>query len=409
MSNKAEKGKVKRTKTKHPGIYYNESTYRYDVKYNYTVYDVLQGKNVYKSKWVYGLFRLKDAQAVLADMQANGPKKVDSELTLEGALELWKREAISDNLSPITIRNTEQHFAVLIKFLPAQVKMKDITIDMYKDTLNNCRAAGYTDESIHSYNATFRKLINVAYRKKFISHNILTGEKNFKTKQKKDYRLVTPEEYRMLDEYFAKGGFKRNGIDNFKEYRLLISILYYCGLRIGEALALSYDSFEEFSYYSKSKAPIWVAVSPEDTKGEHLQGKRIKVEKSYTTKTKAIKGTKNEKDRTIPIHEHVDYLLGHLNKSAEYQSNPKSRVERMFPWSDGAVNATLERACERLDIPKITCHDFRHSFISNLIRKSVPLSVIEKVSGDTQQTILSRYSHMFESDEVLVLEALKDL
>ena len=81
----------------------------------------------------------------------------------------------------------------------------------------------------------------------------------------------------------------------------------------------------------------------------------------------------------------------------------------MFPWTDGAVNGTLERACERLGIPKITCHDFRHTFISNLIRKSVPISVIEKASGDTQQTILSRYSHMFESDEVLVLKALKDL
>ena len=409
MATKGTNTKVKRTRTKYPNIYWNESTKRYDVKYNYTEYDVLKGKNVYKSTWVYGLQLLKDAQAVLADMQANGPKKVDTELTFEGALELWKREAIADGLSPITVRNTEQHFQVLTKFLPAKVKMKDITIDMYKDTLNKCKAADYTDESVHSYNATFRKLINVAYRKKFISHNILVGEKNIKTKQKKDYRLVTPKEYRMLDEYFAKGGFKRNGIDNFKEYRLLIAILYYCGLRIGEALALTYDSFETFSYYDNAQAPIWVAVSPDDTEKDHLQGKRVKVAKSYTTKTKAIKGTKNEKERTIPIHDHVDWLLGHINKSAEYQLNPKSRTERMFPWTDGAVNGTLERACERLGIPKITCHDFRHTFISNLIRKSVPISVIEKASGDTQQTILSRYSHMFESDEVLVLKALKDL
>lgn len=45
--------------------------------------------------------------------------------------------------------------------------------------------------------------------------------------------------------------------------------------------------------------------------------------------------------------------------------------------------------------------------ISNLIRQNVPLLVIEKVSGDTQDTILRRYSHMFESDERMVLEALQ--
>lgn len=55
------------------------------------------------------------------------------------------------------------------------------------------------------------------------------------------------------------------------------------------------------------------------------------------------------------------------------------------------------------------CHEFRHTFISNLIKEGVPLPVIEKVSGDTQETILKRYSHMFESDEVMVLIALENV
>lgn len=409
MAKQAKKTEVKRTKTKYTNIYFNESTKRYDVKFNYTEYDVLKGKNVYKAKWVYGIPLLKDAQTVLADMQTNGVKKQETELTFGGALELWKREAIADNLSPITIRNTEQHFAVLSKHLPAMVKMKDITIDMYKDTLNKCRAEGYQEESLHSYNATFRKLINTAYRKKHINHNILTGEKNFRTDAKKEYRLVTADEYRMLDNYFAKGGFVRQGVDNFKNYRLLFAILYYCGLRIGEALSLTMDDVETFDYYKKGKAPdIWVVVSDKDTKDAHLRGKRFRIKKSYVSKAKAIKGTKNKKDRTVPITPQVDYLLGHINNVGEYQSNPQKRKERLFPWSDSAVNSTLARACEKLGLEKITCHAFRHTYISNLIRNSVPLPVIEKVSGDTQATILKRYSHMFEQDERLVLEALQN-
>ena len=49
----AEK-KVKRTTTKHKNIYYNESTRMYDVKYNYTEYDVATQKNRYKSKKTLG-------------------------------------------------------------------------------------------------------------------------------------------------------------------------------------------------------------------------------------------------------------------------------------------------------------------------------------------------------------------
>ena len=45
----------------------------------------------------------------------------------------------------------------------------------------------------------------------------------------------------------------------------------------------------------------------------------------------------------------------------------------------------------------------------NFLKNNVPLPVIEKVSGDTQQTILERYSHMFESDEVMVLLTMQSL
>lgn len=410
MAKQAESTAVKRTKTKYTGIYFNESTKRYDVKYNYTVLDVATGKNAYKSKWQYGFQLLKDAQVALADMKANGVKAKETEITFEGALELWLKYAKQKNLSASTVRNTKQHYQVITKYIPKYTKLKNLTEDIYLDAMSSARADGYSEESLHSYNATFRKFVRLAYRKKLISTNFLDLADNFPTEQKKGYRLVTHEEYELLDQYFAKGGFVRQGVDNFKEYRLLIAILYYCGLRIGEALSITMDDFVVFDHNKKGKGPkVWVAVTPADTKREHLPGKNLIVKKSLSSTTKQIKGTKNKKDRTIPISAHVDYLLGHLNKSAEYQSNPSSRKERIFVWTDGAVNDTLKRACQRLGIPKITCHDFRHTFISNLIRKSVPISVIEKVSGDTQETILKRYSHMFEQDEKLVLEALQDL
>ena len=43
-----------------------------------------------------------------------------------------------------------------------------------------------------------------------------------------------------------------------------------------------------------------------------------------------------------------------------------------------------------------------------MIRKGVPLPIIESVSGDTQETILKRYSHMFVGDEQMLLDVLED-
>lgn len=81
--------------------------------------------------------------------------------------------------------------------------------------------------------------------------------------------------------------------------------------------------------------------------------------------------------------------------------------ERNKSLSDQSVRRIVAKYSRLAGVEtRVTPHMFRHTFISNLIRQNVPLPVIEKVSGDTQETIFKRYSHMFESDEVMVLVAI---
>ena len=65
--------------------------------------------------------------------------------------------------------------------------------------------------------------------------------------------------------------------------------------------------------------------------------------------------------------------------------------DKLFDIKDGAVRLQYTTLCEKLEIPHLHPHDFRHTFISNLISKRGPIPVIEKVSGDTQRTILEKY------------------
>ena len=400
--------KVKRKTTNYKSIYYNETTKKYDVKYNFKEYNVKTGKNKYRSKWIYNLNTITEAKAELAKLQTGGVKTDDKDITLEGAYDLWLIKAQGQNFSPVSIRNTHQQIRMVYQFVPATTKLKDIDEDVYYKFCSDIRKHGYSEETIHSINATFRKMINLAYKKKLIKENILNYADNIKTKKKEDYKTISKEDFIEIDKYFKENEFWRMGINNYPKYRLLFNILYYTGLRIGECIALTYIDFEEFMYEHKKDETIIIS-NPINVGSDKqtYQGTSIKIDKSYVSGLKLTKEPKNYKKRSIPLSPAPESLFL-LIKEEHLQKGGKLE-DKIFNWEYGLCDTILKKACSALDFPKYTCHDFRHTFISNLIRKGVPLPVIEKASGDTQQTILKRYSHMFEGDEMMILKALKDL
>lgn len=171
-------------------------------------------------------------------------------------------------------------------------------------------------------------------------------------------------------------------------------------------MALTYEDFEEFDYYKRrDEKPIRLAGT-KATEHDHLRGLRLKITKSMLADG-TIKEPKNFKKRTIPLDPCVERLF-----FIEYNANMSrggNITDRVFQYRYGNCLSLITKACEKIDIPLCSLHTFRHTFISNMIRNNVPLPVIEKVSGDTQETIFKRYSHMFEQDEVMVLKALEDL
>lgn len=399
----------KRVKTKYPGVYFNETTKKYDVKYNFKVYNPLTQKNDYKQKWSYNFMTLSEARSELAKLQSGGIKPEDKDITLQGAFELWKLKADTQNFSPVTIANTEDHMKMIYQFIHKDTKLKDITEEVYLQFCSDIKSHGYADETLHSMNATFRKLINLCYKKKLIKENILDYSDNLRTKKKEEYRLVEHEEFMQLQSYFRDNKFIRLGINNYPIYRFLVYLLYYTGMRIGEALALTFLDFEEFDYYRKNdpNKPKVRLVPSESDMGEHLQGMRVRVTKAYVSEIKLTKDPKNYKKRTIPIPGYVERLY-YIEREKHLQRGG-SLDDRVFNFTHGAASTMIKNACKKIGIPIINCHDFRHTYISNLISHNIPLPIIEKCSGDTQNTILLRYSHMFESDETLVLMALDDL
>lgn len=378
----------KRTKTEYRGIYYNETTGKYDIKFNYKSYNAAKQRNDYKSKWKYNVATIGEAKAELALMQSGKNRQEDRDITLQGAFELWKNKARAQDYSPATVVNTEQHIRMLSEFIPMDTAIQNITEDVYEDIFARCRSK-YKDETIKTLNATLRKLINLAYKKRLLGENPLVRMDNVKTKKTEKVRVITTGEWKKIDSFFNSE--KRK----YKKLRFMVNILYYTGIRIGECLALTWDDFEEF---------VRSAEQNEDGAEQSKKGMRLSISKTILQDGTPKDTTKNKKNRKIPLSPEVVGLY-----TENYEIRAEERSDRIFTCTYNTYIWYLTMVCRKTGIPHCSCHSFRHTFISNLIRKGVPLPVIEKVSGDTQKTIFERYSHMFEDDEGLVLRALENL
>ena len=372
-----------RTATKQPGVYLNQKTRKYDVKYNYTEYDPIENTKKYKTKWVYGIDSYKTALDMLTKLKNGNLKVSEDGFTLSDAMELWMTKAEANKYSKSSVRNTKQQFKMITQFWAPTVKLSYITEDNYMELISKCRAYGYSEETIHNINACLRKLVKLAYKNHKIPENPFDFCDNARIQINTMKEIVTYEEYLMLDNYYAENTFYRLGKDSYPKHRLLLRLLYWTGMRIGEAIALEYNDFEK-----------------------HYGGKMfVRVNKSYNSVYKELKDTKNYKKRKIPLTKQVIELYSSILQ--EHLKNGGVMEDRVFEFEHGSCITVLKRACRNVKIKEYNCHSFRHTYISNLIRQCVPISVIEQVSGDTQATILKRYSHMFEGDEKMVLAALE--
>lgn len=388
---KEKSEKVSRIKTKQPGVYKNESTGKYDVKYCYSIIDPMTSKKKYKQKWVYSIKSYTEAVQTLHKMKGNKFKPSNKEFTLKDAYELWIEKAHAVNFSPITLRNTAQQFGMIKKFWSEDTPIVMITEENYFRLIAECREYGYSEETVWNINACLRKLINIAYKNRYIAENPIDFWDSPRIQTGAKRNVINPEEFEKICDYFSENEFYRLGVNNYPKYKLLVNLLYYTGMRIGEVIALTY---EDFLAYSKTPCG----------KKEYM---RVNVTKSYNSVYKLLKGTKNDKSRKIPLPECVILMFNEVKE--EHLKSGGKLEERIFSWRHNACTVMIQKACKTANIRIYSCHDFRHTYVSNLIRCGVPVPVIESVSGDTQGTIFKRYSHMFEGDEELVLAALEDI
>ena len=165
-----------------------------------------------------------------------------------------------------------------------------------------------------------------------------------------------------------------------KIFSLAIFVLYFGGLRISELLGLTYQDID-------------------------LDDKKIKVQRQLLT-TGEITATLKTKNsyRSVPIS---SKLLNKLEQIAHNRLNnlvisSKSLEQmRVFDYSHTTFKRKLKQYEEQANIPLYSCHEFRHTFCTNLASKCTNISeavYCSKIAGHTASLFLNTYCKSLDDE-----------
>ena len=232
-----------------------------------------------------------------------------------------------------------------------------------------------------------KKIFDVGLRKGYYSNNPVKLLKKLPIEKPK-IQFWTIAEFQQFLKLFE--------IDEYN-IKLLFTVLFFTGLRLGEALALTW---QDVDFTSNT---IHVTKSTYVNKGiSHIS----------TTKTKA--GT-----RRIIINKKLSQELETWQKKQEKQlqqfSNDITTLQ-VFQNSpiiitQDAIEKQYKKILERDNtLKKIRIHDFRHSHASLLINNGEDYLVVKERLGHASiTTTIDTYSHLYPSKQKELADKLDDL
>lgn len=229
---------------------------------------------------------------------------------------------------------------------------------------------------------TFKQIIKAAVRDHLLPHSALEDITTDISLPKYQKPLKKP-----LSELEKSALFKAD-LDERK--RAFVSILYYCGLRKGEALALTK---EDFNWTDKT-----VSISKAWAMGQI---------KPYPKSDNGI--------RTIPIPDvAIDSIRGFVEASTGYLFHGKTKdimtedaYRRMWQSIINSMNVALgynpntKRNRTEKPIQTLTAHTFRHNYCTELCYQIPLISTkeIARLLGDNEKMVIEVYSHLVEGKE----------
>lgn len=300
----------------------------------------------------------------------------DMDMTFEAFFELY-----ANDIKPRLKENTwltKEHI-VETKIMPYFAKriISEITTKDVMAWQNELLA--YRDENRKPYSQTYLKTVhnqlsaifNHAVRHYDLRSNPASKAGNMGTEERKEMKFWTKEEYKK---------FADEMMDKPVSY-YAFEMLYWCGIREGELLALTAGDFDF------AKGTVTISKSYQRLHGEDV-----------ITTPKTRKSNRTIKMPQFLCEEMQDYigmLYGYKKK------------DRIFPISKNYLHREMDRGSRAAGVKRIRIHDLRHSHISLLIDMGFSAVAIADRVGHESIEITYRYAHLFPSKQTEMAKKLE--
>jgi integrase len=255
-------------------------------------------------------------------------------------------------------------------------KLSEITAKDIMDWQNEIRSL--TDSKGKPYSTTYLKTVhnqfscifNHAIKYYGLQINPAARAGNMGSEEKKEMLFWTKGEYvkfidTMMDKPLSFYAFE---------------MLYWCGIREGELLALTSSDFD----FASSSVSI-------NKSYQRLNGQDI------ITTPKTRKSNRVIKMPQFLCEEMQEYIK-------MFYSAGKS--DRIFPVSKHYLKHEMKRGCKETGVKRIRIHDIRHSHVSLLIDMGFTALAIADRVGHESIDITYRYAHLFPTRQTEMAEKL---
>ena len=289
--------------------------------------------------------------------------------------ELWEEYSNYKKikLKPQSYRKIENNFINHILPYFKNYLVKDIDSKIYLRWMNKINNENYSFKFKTSLHFCINNILNYAMKIYGLNYNIASKIGNFN----KSREIPQKINFWTLEEFN-----KFMSVINDKNYYLLFRVLYFTGMRIGEALALTWQDFT-----GKSLSINKTMAKEKDQNGNYI-----------ITSPKTISSI-----RTIKLDKKTIQLIkkkySEDNKKIGF-NNDWYIFRNKKPLTQTTVNRIKNIYCEFSGVKKIRLHDFRHSHATLLLSAGVPITVICQRLGHTDMAVtLNTYIHLIPNDE----------
>lgn len=218
-----------------------------------------------------------------------------------------------------------------------------------------------TNEDVIVYNNEYvlKNNFSASYQNQIVNAVKLFFQTIRDTKMLVD-KIHRPKRAKVLPNVLSKEEIKLilNAHSNLK-HKMMLSLIYSCGLRCGELLALQ---------------PV------------HIDSNRNIV---------LLKNAKGKKDRIAPLSPKILEMLREyytLFKPSKYLFEGKLKGE---PYDDRSLQQVLKQALQKAGITKpVTLHWLRHSYATHLLESGTDLRYIQELLGHNSSKTTEIYTHV---------------